>query len=107
MTEHSKGYPEPNYQDAIDGDIYLNPYFGDMWIVDSGSFIKINDGYAINLDNPEGFIKVGHVDGVFNKKRETQVDDGHFSEREQQLYKDMLDKNSVDTGINIFDLFGD
>ena len=33
------------------------------------------------------------------------IDDGHFSEREQQLYKDMLNKNSVDTGINILDLF--
>lgn len=60
--------PEPNYPDAVDGDIYLNPFFGDMWIVDGKNFIKINDGCTIDIDEPEGFIKVGHVDGVINKK---------------------------------------
>lgn len=53
-----------------DGDIYLNPYFGDMWIVDGNSFIKINDGYTINIDEPEGFVKVGHVDDVINRRGE-------------------------------------
>ncbi len=53
-----------NYQDAADGDIYLNPFFGDLWVVDGTSFIKINDGYTIGLDDPEGFIKVGHIDNV-------------------------------------------
>lgn len=57
-----------NYPDAIDGDIYLNPFFGDMWIVDGAYFIKINDGYRLDMEDPEGFIKVGHVDGVINKK---------------------------------------
>ena len=57
------------YPDAVDGDIYWNPVFYDLWIVDSGTFIKINDGYTIDLDEPEGFIKVGHVDGIINKKR--------------------------------------
>lgn len=33
------------------------------------------------------------------------IDDGYFSQREEQLYKDMLNKNSVYTGINILDLF--
>ena len=51
-----------------DGDIYLNPCFGDLWVVDGASFIKINNGYAIELDEPEGFIKVGHIDGVINKR---------------------------------------
>ena len=60
--------PEPSYPEAVDGDIYLNPYFGDMWIVDDKHFIKINDGYTTDFDDPEGFIKVGHVDGVINKK---------------------------------------
>lgn len=59
---------EPSYPDAVDGDIYLNPFFGDMWIVDGKHFIKINDGCTIDIDEPEGFIKVGHVDGVINKK---------------------------------------
>lgn len=58
------------YKDAVDGDIYLNPFFGDMWIVDNKSFIKINDGYTIDIDDPSGFVKVGHVDGVINKKRD-------------------------------------
>ena len=26
------------------------------------------NGYAIELDEPEGFIKVGHIDGVINKR---------------------------------------
>lgn len=59
---------EPSYPDAVDGDIYLNPCFGDLWIVDGKQFILINDGYSTDIDGPEGFIKVGHVDGVINKK---------------------------------------
>ena len=59
---------EPSYPDAVDGDINLNPFFGDMWIVDGKHFIKINDGYTIDLDEPGGFVKVGHVDGVINKR---------------------------------------
>lgn len=57
------------YSNAIDGDIYLNPMFGDLRIVDSKTFIKINDGYTIAIDEPEGFVKVGHIDGVVNKKK--------------------------------------
>lgn len=60
MTERNE-HKNKKYQD---GDIYLNPCFGDLWVVDGTSFIKINDGYAIDLDEPEGFIKVGHIDGV-------------------------------------------
>ena len=50
------------YQDAVDGDIYFNPVFGDLWIVENGKFIKINDEYNISLDEPEHFIKVGHAE---------------------------------------------
>lgn len=53
---------ENKYSDAVDGDIYFNPFFGDLWIVDKGKFVKINDGYDIPVDEPEGFIKVGHAD---------------------------------------------
>lgn len=63
--EEWKNCEESNWQD---GDIYLNPYFGDLWVVDGASFIKINDGYEIELDEPEGFVKVGHISGVINKK---------------------------------------
>ena len=53
---------ERKYQDAVDGDIYFNPVFGDLWIVENGKFVKINDGYDIPLDEPEHFIKVGHAE---------------------------------------------
>ena len=53
---------ECKYQDAVDGDIYFNPVFGDLWIVENGKFVKINDGYDISLDEPEHFIKVGHAE---------------------------------------------
>ena len=53
---------ERKYQDAIDGDIYFNPVFGDLWIVENGKFVKINDGYDISLNEPEHFIKVGHAE---------------------------------------------
>lgn len=46
--------------------MYLNPLFGDLWIVDGKTFVKINDGYIIDLDEPDGFIKVGHIYGVGN-----------------------------------------
>jgi len=51
------------------GDVYLNPVFGDLWVVDNNNFIKINDGYTISVDDPERFIYVGHIDNVTNKKR--------------------------------------
>lgn len=66
----SSEYVDCEYSDAVDGDIYLNPMFGDLWIVEDNSFIKINDGYTIELDEPSGFIKVGHVDGVVSKRVE-------------------------------------
>ena len=58
---------EVMYPDAIDGDIYWNTMFGDLWVVDRGYFIKINDGYSTELNDPVGFIKVGHIDGVTSK----------------------------------------
>lgn len=51
------------------GDVYLNPCFGDLWFVDNGKFQKINYDYAIDLDEPEGFIKVGHIDDVTTVER--------------------------------------
>ncbi len=44
-----------------DGDVFLNLCFGDLWLVDGSSFIKINDGYSINIGEACGFVKVGHV----------------------------------------------
>lgn len=59
---------EPNYPDVVDGDIYWNPVFGDLWIVEGNSFRLINDTYSAGLDDAVGFIKVGHVDGLVRKK---------------------------------------
>lgn len=59
---------ETSYPEAVDGDIYWNPVFCDLWIVNSRKFIKINDGYSIDLDEPEGFVKVGHIDIAIRKK---------------------------------------
>ena len=53
---------ERKYQDAINGDIYFNPVFGDLWIVENGKFVKINDGYDISLNEPEHFIEVVHAE---------------------------------------------
>lgn len=60
---------EIDYPDVVDGDVYWNPYFGDLWIVDSDQFVKINDGYTIDLDDPVGFVKVGHIDGIINENK--------------------------------------
>lgn len=56
-------------QRSSDGDIYLNPCFGDLWILQGDELILINDGYSIDIDDPVGFIKVGHVDDVITQKK--------------------------------------
>ena len=48
--------------DYQNGDVYYNPLFCDLWVVANNKFVKINEGYEIDLDEPEGFIKVGHID---------------------------------------------
>lgn len=50
------------YPDAVDGDIYYNPLFGDHWIVQGDRFIKINENFSMAKHEPSGFIKVGHID---------------------------------------------
>lgn len=45
------------------GDIYLNPFFGDLWIIVNDTQIrKINDSYTDDFNNVIGFKKVGHID---------------------------------------------
>ena len=55
-----------NYPDVVDGDVYFNPLWGDLWIVNGSHFVKINDGYDIELNDVADFIKVGHVDLAAN-----------------------------------------
>ena len=45
-----------------DGDIYFNPVFGDLWIVDGKYFVRINDvTYKVLIDDVVGFKRVGHA----------------------------------------------
>lgn len=60
MCDPKKG----DYQDALDGDVYWNPVFGDLWIVEGCNFVLINDIETTPLDGVVGFVKVGHLDGV-------------------------------------------
>lgn len=72
---NTQKYDIERYPGIEDGDIYMNPLFKDMWIVDKGRFIKINDGYCIDITQPEGFVKIGHVDGLAFKKIENNYGD--------------------------------
>lgn len=53
---------------CVDGDIYWNPFFGDLWIVDGSDFVKINDGYRAEIEEVVGFVKVGYADVSTKKK---------------------------------------
>lgn len=62
-NDYIKEFFKPTeYSNVVDGDVYLNPLFGDLWIIKGNHFVKINDGYDIELDDVADFIKVGHVD---------------------------------------------
>ena len=45
-----------------DGDIYWNPVFCDLWVVYGETFVKINEGCTIDVNDVAGFVSVGHVD---------------------------------------------
>lgn len=49
------------YPDAKDNDIYYNPFFGDLWLVRGEHFVKIYNGYQVDLNEPIGLIHVGHI----------------------------------------------
>lgn len=90
MIHMHKEYPE-----AIKGDIYLNSWAGDLWIVDDIDgeriFIKINDGCIIDVDEPEGFVKVGHVDNVENINiSRTTVSHSQQESKNIQLFDDIM-----------------
>ena len=47
----------------VNGDIYYNPFFGDLWIIQNDTKIKkINDSYTTDIDNVAEFVYVGHID---------------------------------------------
>lgn len=55
-------YEKESYPDAVDGDVYFNPYFCDYWLVKDGKFYLLElEGYNMDLDDPMGFEKVGHI----------------------------------------------
>lgn len=59
-----------------DGDIYLNTFWGDLWVVENPYYIKINYGAKIPLDDPGGFICVGHIEGVENTYSKEEFENG-------------------------------
>lgn len=47
----------------VNGDIYYNPFFGDLWIIQNDTKIKkINDSYTTDIDDVAEFVYVGHID---------------------------------------------
>lgn len=46
------------------GDVYLNPYFGDLWIASNNSIVRINTGETLHVDSTHPLILVGHVENV-------------------------------------------
>ena len=50
-------------KEFVNGDIYYNPFFGDLWIIQNDTKIKkINDSYTTDIDDVAEFIYVGHID---------------------------------------------
>ena len=50
-------------KEFVNGDIYYNPFFGDLWIIQNDTKIKkINDSYTTDIDNVAEFVYVGHID---------------------------------------------
>lgn len=50
-------------KEFVNGDIYYNPFFGDLWIIQNDTKIKkINNSYTTDIDDVAEFISVGHID---------------------------------------------
>lgn len=50
-------------KEFVNGDIYYNPFFGDLWIIQNDTKIKkINDSYITDIDDVTEFVYVGHID---------------------------------------------
>ena len=49
-------------KEFVNGDIYYNPFFGDLWIIQNDTKIKkINDSYTTDIDDVAEFVYVGHI----------------------------------------------
>ena len=50
-------------KEFVNGDIYYNPFFGDLWIIQNDTKIKkINDSYITDIDDVAEFVYIGHID---------------------------------------------
>ena len=58
--------------EIYDGDIMVNPYFGDLWLVSGEKFILINNSYWDYHREMNGFIKIGHIDASLINKKENK-----------------------------------
>ena len=45
-----------------DGDVYFDPFFEELWVVEGDYFLKINDVDTATIERTPGFVKVGHID---------------------------------------------
>lgn len=44
--------------------VLLNRFFGDLWIENGESLIRINDGQIAHVGNRSGFAKIGEIDSI-------------------------------------------
>lgn len=44
-----------------DGDVYFDPFFEELWVVEGDYFLKINDVDSATIERTPGFVKVGHI----------------------------------------------
>lgn len=50
-------------KEFINGDVYYNSFFGDLWIIQNDTKIKkINDSYTTDINDVAEFVYVGHID---------------------------------------------
>lgn len=45
-----------------DGDVFVNKYNGDIWVLEENKLIRINSGDSLTLENISSFKKIGHID---------------------------------------------
>lgn len=62
MIQRMKMMIKIGEKEFVNGDIYYNPFFGDLWIIQNDTKIKkINDSYTTDIDDVAEFVYVGHI----------------------------------------------
>lgn len=50
----------------VDGDVFINIFFGDLWVSENNTMVRINDGQIALEGDKSGFVKIGHIDSIQN-----------------------------------------